>query len=183
MSRELEAQIEALKAENEEFRKRLEAVEQASSVLRPAPPEPRPNGALSWKVRNAYAQNKKRYQAQLRATLCTGDSYIAIRSAGRNLWYDPSDQSHIPTRTVTTVQLPRAVAALLTGEAEVRYRLENARRIQEQLAPNDTRADNSNLIKRLEVELKELVLCTNDLINDTPLELHQKFTQPQKPRH
>lgn len=178
----LQEQLETLKQQNAELARqnaeildRLRNVEQQASVQKPAPLPPKPNGSLSSRVRNGYEQCKARYQAMLRQTLATADSYIPIQSAGKGMWYDPGQFGPYPIKAVTTEQLPRAVAAYITGEAEVRFNLSEARRREEGRAPNDTRCDYRPTIARLEVELETLIACTDDLVASTPLRLHPKF--------
>lgn len=175
---DLEKRLELLEKENQELKRRLAAVEVQTSIIKPAPPAPAPNGSLSAKVRRSYEQNKKRYQAQLRQTLATDDGYLPIQSAGRpGLWYDPNDE--MPSRTLTIEELKRAVASYLTGEADVKKKLDRLRALQGHYHGNlETRVDNAHSIARLETELAVLTECTEDLVSTTQLRLHPRFTDP-----
>lgn len=182
----LQTQVEDLKAENAALReqnalilKRLENVERQSGVLAATPPPPKPNGAISSRIRHGYEQQKPRLQAMLRQTLATDDAYMPIQRAHNGLFYDPSQGGPYPTRMISANELPRAVASVLTGEAETRYCLARLKAINECYEPNDPRNGNAPKIARLEVELAELESCTDDLVASTPLTLHPSLGIPQ----
>lgn len=171
----LQAENEALKEQNALILKRLENVERQSGVLAATPPPPKPNGALSSRIRHGYEQNKARLQAQLRQTLATDDGYMPVQPAPGGRFYDPSQGGPYPTRTIPASDLPRAVASVLTGEAETRYRLARIKARNDCYEPNDPRNGNAPKIARLEVELQALTECTDDLVASTPLELHSRL--------
>ena len=177
--------LQVLEAENAELKQtlqnvleRLKNVEQNTSTVPVTPPPPRPNGALSSRVKAGYEKEKPRLQAMLRATLEGEGGYMAIQAAGNGQFYDPSQDGPYPTRTIPASELPRAVASILTGEAEVRNKLARLKTLSGHYPENDPRNNFNPKITRLEVELQALKECTDDLVESTPIELGPRIGQP-----
>ena len=184
---DLQLRLQVLEAENAELKQtlqnvleRLKNVEQNTSTLPVTPPPPRPNGSLSSRVKAGYEKEKPRLQAMLRATLEGEGGYMAIQAAGDGLFWDPSQDGPYPTRTIPASELPRAVASILTGEAEVRNKLARLKTLSGHYPENDPHANFNPKITRLEVELQALKECTDDLVASTPIELGPDIGQPFK---
>ncbi len=186
----LKEQVDALSTENAELRQqldavvhRLAAVEQNTSTPRPIAKPPRPNGSLTSRVQERYFNQKRLLQTQLRQTLQDNLPCLALlpysgpqRDAQPGHWLDPTDLSPMPCRVITADELPRAVAAYLTGEAFAQQEYKGLVQFKE-ITPHDM----TPRIERAEVELAALKECTADLVDSTPLTLHPRFTGKRQP--